>query len=105
MVLLILLSALCLMRLRGLCKLPDERDWPWEKLGPDLVGRTMFSKPLIQLFADGWNCTPSLLVVWSEVTQAWGRCGSMVGLMDTSKKTYIKGHLPGLLLLVSQSLW
>ena len=49
------------MRLRGLCKLPDERDWPWEKLGPDLVGRTMFSKALIQLFADEWDCTPCWL--------------------------------------------
>ena len=93
------------MKLRGLCKLPDEKDWPWGKLGPALVGRTMFGKALIRLFADGWDCTPSLLVVWPEVTQPWGRRGSMVGLMENSKKTDVKGHPPGLLLQVALSLW
>ena len=33
---------------------------------------------------------------------ALGSTGSMVGLMVTCKKTYAKGHLPGLLLLVQQ---
>ena len=33
------------------------------------VGRAMFSKALIQLSADGWVCTPSLVVVWPEETQ------------------------------------
>ena len=60
------------MRLRDLCKLPDGRDWWWEKLGLALVGRTLLSKALIQLSADGWGCAPSLLVVWSEATQPLG---------------------------------
>ena len=44
------------------------------------------------------GCVPSLLVVWPEVTQPWGSMGSMVELMVTSKRTYVKGDLPGLLL-------
>jgi len=31
-------------RIRGLCKLPDERDWLWGKLGLALVGRVLLSK-------------------------------------------------------------
>ena len=34
------------MRIRGLCKLPDGREWLWGKLGLALVGRTMISKSL-----------------------------------------------------------
>ena len=48
----LLLCALCWRRLRGLCKLPDGRDWQWEKLSVALVGRALFSKALIQLSAD-----------------------------------------------------
>ena len=33
--------------------------------------RALLSKALIQLSADGWGCTPSLLVVWPEATQLW----------------------------------
>ena len=50
---LLLLSALWWMRLRGLCKLPDGKNWQWEKLGLALVGRALLSKALIQLSADG----------------------------------------------------
>ena len=32
----------------------------------------MLIKSLIQLFADGWNCAPSLLVAWLVATQPWG---------------------------------
>ena len=60
------------MRLRDLCKLPDGRDWWWENLGLALVGRTLLSKALIQVSADGRGCAPSLLVVWSEATQHLG---------------------------------
>ena len=60
------------MRLRDLCKLLDVRDWWWEKLGLALVGRALLSKALIQLSADGWGCTPFLVVVWLETTQPWG---------------------------------
>lgn len=37
----LLLSALWWMTLRGLCKLPDGRDWPWERLDLALVGRAV----------------------------------------------------------------
>ena len=67
----LLLSALWMM-LRGLCKLPDGRDWPWEKRGLALADRALLSQALIQLSADGWGCTLSLIVVWPEVTQPWG---------------------------------
>ena len=50
---LLLLSALWWMRLRGLCKLPDGKNWQWEKLGLALVGRALLSQALIQLSADG----------------------------------------------------
>ena len=60
------------MRLRSLYKLPDGKDWQWEKLGLALVGRVLLSKTLIQLSADGWAFAPSLLVVWPETTQLWG---------------------------------
>jgi len=53
-------------------KLPDGRDWWWEKLGLALVGRALLSVASIQLSADGWGCTPSLVVVWPEVTKSWG---------------------------------
>ena len=42
------------------------------KLGLALVGRALLSKALIQFSTDGWDCTPSLVVVWPEVTQPWG---------------------------------
>ena len=64
---LLLLSALWWRRLKGLCKLPDRRGWQWEKLGPSVVGRILLSKALIQLSADGWGCTPSL-IFWPEAT-------------------------------------
>ena len=60
------------MRLTGLYKLLDGMDWSCERLGLALVGRALLSKALIQLSADGWGCTPSLVVVWPEETQPWG---------------------------------
>ena len=54
------------MRLRGLCKLLDGRDWQWEKLGLALVGRALLSEALVQLSADGRGCAPSLGIVWPE---------------------------------------
>ena len=53
-------SALWRIRVRGLQKLPDGRDWPWGKLGLVLMGRAMLSKPLIQFSIDGQGCVPSL---------------------------------------------
>ena len=49
------------MRIIGLWKLPDGRDWLWGELGLALVGKAMLSKYLIQFSADGWGCVPSLL--------------------------------------------
>ena len=60
------------MRLRDLCKLLDGRDWQWGKLGLALVGRALLSKALIQLSADGWGYSPSLVVVWPEASKPWG---------------------------------
>ena len=55
-----------------MCKLPNGRDWWWKKLDLALVGKVLLNKALIQLSADGWGYTPSLVVVWPEVTQPWG---------------------------------
>ena len=44
---LLLLSARWWMRLRGLCKLPDRKDWWWEKLGLALMDRVLVSKDII----------------------------------------------------------
>ena len=60
------------MRLRSLYKLPDGKDWQWEKLGLALVGRTLLSKALIQSSADGWGWALSLVVFWPEATQPLG---------------------------------
>ena len=60
MIVVFILSALSWMRIRGLCKLPDERDWLWQKLSLALVGEAMLSKSLIQFSADEWSCVPSL---------------------------------------------
>jgi len=43
------------MRIRGLWKLPDGRDWLWGKLGFALVGKAMLSKSLIQFSDNGWG--------------------------------------------------
>ena len=50
------------MSVRGLCKLPDGRDWLWVKLGLVLVGRANAQYTLIQFSAEGWGHAPSLLV-------------------------------------------
>ena len=49
-----ILSALWRMRIRGLLKLPDGRDWPLGKLGLALVSKAILSKPLIQYSAYGF---------------------------------------------------
>ena len=69
----LLASSVCSLmeEFKRLCKLPDGRDWWWEKLSLVLVDKALFSKGLIQLSADGWNCTPSLVAFWPEVTQPY----------------------------------
>ena len=96
---LLLLTAFWWMRLRILCKLPDERDWWWGKLGLALLGRTLLSKALIQLSAD--LRLHSLLcssLAWGNPTL--GPTDSMVGLTASSKTVYTKGDHP-----VFLSLW
>ena len=47
--------------IRDLQKIPDGRDWLWEKLGLVLMGGVMLSKSLIQFSGDGQGCVPSQL--------------------------------------------
>ena len=60
------LSALWWIKIRGLWKLPDGRDWLRGKLSLVLMGRSMLSKSLIQFSVDGWGCVPSLLFTWGQ---------------------------------------
>ena len=100
-VILAFLSVLWRRRLRGLCKLPDGRDWWWKHLGLALVGSALLSKALIQLSADGWGWVLDRCLAWGDPA-----LGSMVvGLMATSKRVYTKGDLPRQLLPVPPSLW
>ena len=55
-----------------MCKLPDGRDWWWEKLGLALMGKAVLSKALIQLSADEWGCAVFLLVIRLETIQPCG---------------------------------
>ena len=48
------------MRIRGLWKLPDGRDWLWWKLGLALMSGDMFSKSLTPFSVDGWGFVPFL---------------------------------------------
>ena len=61
MIVVFILSALWWIRIRGLWKLPDGRDWLWGKFGLALMGGSMLSKLLIQFSVDGRGCVPSLL--------------------------------------------
>ena len=71
---LLLLSAFWWMRIRGLCKLPDGKDWLWGKLGLALVGWATF-QPL--------NLSTNLLLMGEAVfppcSLAWGQ--NMIGVM------------------------
>ena len=61
MIVVLILSTLWWVRIRGLCKLPDGRDWLCGKLGLVLVGKVMLCKSLIQFSSDGAvGCVPSL---------------------------------------------
>ena len=56
-----ILSALWWIKIRGLWKLPDGRDWLWGNLGLVLMGGVILSKSLIQFCVDELGCVPSLL--------------------------------------------
>ena len=67
MIVVFILSAHWWIRIRGLWKIPDGRDWLRGKLSLVLMHRGMFSKSLIQFSVDGWGCVPSLLLdLWSN---------------------------------------
>ena len=59
-IMVLILSALWWMRIRGLWMPLVGRDWLWGKPGLAQVGKVMLSKSLIQFSADGWGCVPSL---------------------------------------------
>ena len=65
-----LLFSFCLLswgiRIRGLWKLPNGRDWLWGKLGLVLMGGAMLSKSLTQFSVDDQGCVPSLLLTWDQ---------------------------------------
>ena len=60
------LFALWWRRIRGLWKLPDERDWVRGKLGLVLMSGAMLSKSLIQVSVEGWGHVPCLLFTWGQ---------------------------------------
>ena len=55
-------TALSWIRIKGLWKVPDGRDWLRGNLSLVLMGRAMFSKSLIPFSVDGWGCVPFLLL-------------------------------------------
>ena len=71
------------MKIRGLWKLPSERDWLWVKLGLALVGKAMFSISLMKFYADRWSCDD--LYAGQEATVRTGH-----GLGSKSGNKYIK---------------
>ena len=87
-----------------MCKLPGGRDWQWEKLSLALGGRTVLSEASVQCLVMGRVVLPPCVGCLARGDTALGSMGSMVGIVVTSKRTYINGPLPGLLLLVPPSL-
>ena len=85
------------MRIKGLWKLPEGRDWLWEKLGLASVGEAMLSKSLSSFVLMG-------RAVFPPCSLAYGQ--TMVGVMViSSKRTYASmPRLPGLLQSVSLTL-
>ena len=81
------------MRIRGLCKLPDGRDWLWGKLGLTLEGRTMLSKSLIRLKLLAASCNFSVLAGEDERTSfystillgVWSSLKPFLTLVETSR--------------------
>ena len=67
MIVIFILSDLLGIRIRGLWKPPDERDWLRGKLGLVLMDGAMLSKSLIQFSVDECSCVPSLLLTWNQI--------------------------------------
>jgi len=107
------LSALWWIRIRGLWKLPDGRDWLWGKLGLVLMGGAMLSKSLVQFSVDERGCVLSLFwdqtmvgvmkimvtsfkrscahtVAFSALDPAWATVDPCLGgLLDTYRQVWI----------------
>ena len=88
------------MRIWGLCKLPDGRDWLSRKLGLALVGRAMLNKCLTQFSAAGWACAPSVLVIWPEEAQSLSLQSlwydyRFYGMMMVTSPKKIDANIPG----------
>ena len=49
------------------------------KIGSCSHGQGLAYKSLIQLSANGWGCTLSLLVVWPEANHSWRPYGGATG--------------------------
>ena len=69
------------MRIRGLWKFPDGRDWLWGKLGFLLMSGAKLSKSLIQFLLMGGVVFPLCSVQFSSVTQS---CPTLCNPMDCS---------------------
>ena len=81
-----------------MCKLPDGRNWRWEKLSLALVGRALLSKVLVQLFLVQLSVMCRVYTLpGSFLARGDPALGSMVGLMVTSKRVYFKEGLQDLL--------
>ena len=79
-----ILSALWWIRIRGLWKLPDGRDWLWGKLGLVLMGGATLSKSLIQFCL--WAGLCSLPIIWPEA-----KLLEVMKIMGTSFKMSLAG--------------
>ena len=66
----LILSALWGIMIRGLWKLPDGRDWLWGKLGLVLNGRAMLGRSLIQFSVDEPGYVPMLFDLLPDY--GWG---------------------------------
>jgi len=58
---LLLWFSFCLPLMNKVKRLPDGKEWLWEKLGLVLMGGVMFTKSLIQFSIDGQDCVLSFL--------------------------------------------
>ena len=67
--------------LRGLCKLPDERDWWWVELSVALVGSAQYNFNLLVYWWVGLSSLPVGCLAWGN--RALEATDSLVGLMAT----------------------
>ena len=83
MIVVFILSSLWWIRIRGLWKLPDGRDWLLGELDLVLMGEVMLSKSLIQFSVDGWGCVPPCCLIWGQ---------TMVEVMETMETSFKRSH-------------